>query len=159
MIAGMPRARRSTRNLWYRRNMGRYHPAAPPDSSSSIARILLFAFALALLVAVAPGPRSLQAQEIAAPPSEEIVANLAAGRVIVAVVKDAIIVATVENPIEPQTHPPIPVQLNSRRVGVLLGAVDWFSPSSEVQLARLDQELPNLRAQIAAQAPGVNPRL
>jgi hypothetical protein len=159
MIAGTPRARRSARNLWYRRNMGRYHRAAPPDSSSRIARILVFAFALAILTAIAACPRSLRAQEAAAPPSEEIVANLAAGRVIVAVVKDAIIVATVENPIEPQTHPPIPVQLNSRRVGVLLGAVDWFSPSSEVQLARLDKELPNLRAQIAAEAPGVNPTL
>src|SRR5271156_926437 len=149
MIAGMPRARRSTRNLWYRRNMGRYHPAAPPDSSSSIARILLFAFALALLVAVAPGPRSLQAQEIAAPPSEEIVANLAAGRVIVAVVKDAIIIATVENPIESQTHPPIPVELNSRRAGVLFGAVDWFSPTSDQQFARLDRELPHLRGEVS----------
>jgi hypothetical protein len=85
------------------------------------------------------------AQQVAEPPAEEVVVNLAAGRVIVAVVKDAILVATIENPIEPQTHPPIPVQLNGRRIGILLGAVDWFSPSSQLQLARLDHELPSLR--------------
>ena len=81
---------------------------------------------LTAFVAIAAGifvlPSALQAQEVTAPPSEEIVANLAAGRVIVAVVKDAIIIATVENPIESQTHPPIPVELNSRRAGVLFGA-------------------------------------
>jgi hypothetical protein len=119
----------------------------------------MLAFAVAVLAMVATCSRSLRAQEIAAPPSEEIVANLAAGRVIVAVVKDGIIIATVENPIEPQTHPPIPIPLSSRRVGVLLGAIDWFSPSSEVQIARLDKELPGLRAQVAQQGSGVNPKL
>jgi hypothetical protein len=139
--------------------MGRYNQAEPRDSSFSCARIIVLVFAVALLTTVATCPRSLRAQEIAAPPSEEVVANLAAGRVIIAVVKDAIIIATVENPIEPQTHPPVPVQLNSRRVGVLLGAVDWFSPSSEVQLARLDKELPGLRAQVAPRATGASPTL
>jgi hypothetical protein len=138
--------------------MGGCHQVEP-HSSFRRARLLVLVFVVAIFTTVAICPGSLQAQEIAAPPSEEIVANLAAGRVIVAVVKDAIIIATVENPIEPQTHPPIPVQLNSRRVGVLLGAIDWFSPSSDVQLARLDKELPGLRAQIAPRAPGVNPTL
>src|ERR1700677_729245 len=113
---------------------------------------------LTAFVAIAAGifvlPSALQAQEVTAPPSEEIVVNLAAGRFIVAVVKDAIIIATIENPIEPQTHPPVPVQLNARRVGVLLGAVDWFSPSSQVELARLDKELPHLRGQFAGPLPG-----
>ncbi|HEY0701398.1 MAG TPA: hypothetical protein VGD60_01400 [Candidatus Acidoferrales bacterium] len=104
---------------------------------------LLLTLALALL------PAALRAQETTAPPSEEIVANLAAGRVVVAVVKDAIIIATVENPIETQTHPPVPVQLNGLRAGVLLGAVDWFSPSSQVVFARLDQELPHLHGTVA----------
>ncbi|MGC1169138.1 MAG: hypothetical protein WA886_09555, partial [Candidatus Acidiferrales bacterium] len=87
-------------------------------------------------------------------PGEEIVVNLATGRVIIAVVKDAILIATIENPIEPQTHPPIPVELNLRRAGVMLGAVDWFSPSSELELARLDRELPRLRGHFASQAAG-----
>jgi hypothetical protein len=103
-----------------------------------------------LILALAISPAALRAQETTAPPSEEVVANLAAGRVVVAVVKDAIIIATVENPIETQTHPPVPVQLNGLRAGVLLGAIDWFSPSSQVVFARLDHELPYLRGTPAA---------
>jgi hypothetical protein len=118
-----------------------------------IPRLFVFGCVFAMLVALSA--RIVPAQEVAAPPSEEIVVNLAAGRVIIAVVKDAIIIATVENPIEPQTHPPIPVQLNARRAGVLLGAVDWFSPSSQVALARLDKELPHLRTQFASPIPGM----
>ena len=94
------------------------------------------------------------AQEVSETPGEEIVVNLATGRVIIAVVKDAILIATIENPIEPQTHPPIPVELNIRRAGVMLGAVDWFSPSSDLELARLDRELPRLRGHFASQAAG-----
>jgi hypothetical protein len=103
-----------------------------------------------LVLALAISPAALRAQETTAPPSEEVVANLAAGRVVVAVVKDAIIIATVENPIETQTHPPVPVQLNGLRAGVLLGAIDWFSPTSQVVFARLDHELPYLRGTPAA---------
>jgi hypothetical protein len=103
-----------------------------------------------LVLALAISPAALRAQETTAPPSEEVVANLAAGRVVVAVVKDAIIIATVENPIETQTHPPVPVQLNGLRAGILLGAIDWFSPSSQVVFARLDHELPYLRGTPAA---------
>ncbi len=111
-----------------------------------------------LILTVAISPAALRAQETAAPPSEEIVANLAAGRVVVAVVKDAIIIATVENPIETQTHPPVPVQLNGLRAGVLLGAVDWFSPTSQVVFARLDHELPYLHGTVAAIDNRIDPR-
>jgi hypothetical protein len=84
-----------------------------------------------------------RAQEAPEQPVEEVVANLAAGRVIIAVVKDALIIGTIENPIEPGTHPPTPVQLSSRRAAIALGAVDWFSPSSQQQLARFDHDLPH----------------
>jgi hypothetical protein len=106
--------------------------------------------AAVLILALGLSPAALRAQETTAPPSEEVVANLASGRVVIAVVKDAIIIATVENPIETQTHPPIPVQLNGLRAGVLLGAVDWFSPTSQVVFARLDHELPYLHGTPAA---------
>src|SRR6202789_2991115 len=100
---------------------------------------------LTAFVAIAAGifvlPSALRAQEVTAPPSEEIVANLAAGRVIVAVVKDAIIIATVENPIESQTHPPIPVELNSPRPAALFGGGVWFSPRHDQPFARLDRGL------------------
>src|SRR5271154_6419970 len=117
-------------------------------------RILALTFVAALL-----SPIILRAQEVTAAPSEEIVVNLAAGRVIIAVVKDAIIIATIENPIETQTHPPIPVPVSNRRAGVLLGAIDWFSLSSQVELARLDRELPHLRSHVAPPNAGTVPGL
>jgi hypothetical protein len=127
------------------------HLSGPPDSPRrshrSAARAAILAFALC-----ACAPRIL-AQETAETPGDEIVANLAAGRVIIAVVKDAIIVGTVENPIEAGTYPPIPVPLSSRRVGVMLGAVDWFSVTSGQDLARLDRELPQLHSRMIPQDP------
>lgn len=120
---------------------------------ASLHRVPCLVAGLVILAVLTFGPSLLRSQEIATAPSEEIVVNLAAGRVIIAVVKDAIIIATVENPIEPQTHPPIPVQLGAQRAGIVLGAVDWFSPSSQVQLARLDRELPGLRGQVSRNAP------
>ncbi len=66
-------------------------------------------------------------------------ADLAAGRVVIAVVKDAILIGSVENPIEAETRPPAPVEIESSRVGIILGAVDWFSPSSRREVARLEQ--------------------
>jgi hypothetical protein len=100
----------------------------------------------------ASAPRAA-AQATSDAPQEEIVANLAAGRVIIAVLKDAILVGTIENPIEAQTRPPVPVPIGSRRVGIILGSVYWFSPSSQLDIARLDKELPHLRSQIVAETP------
>jgi hypothetical protein len=111
-----------------------------------IASFLLFIF-----------PRSphIAAQQTQDTPGDEIIANLAAGRVIIAVVKDAILIATIENPIEPQTRLPAPVEMNSRRAGIFLGAVEWISPSSKVEFARLDKDLPHLRGRVASQAPSL----
>lgn len=87
---------------------------------------------------------------------DEIVAGLAAGRVEIAVVKDAIFIGTVEKPIEPGTRPPMIVPIDSRRAAVLLGAVDWSSPSAKLELARLDKELPRLRSQFpSSNAPSL----
>ena len=76
--------------------------------------------------------------------ADEIVANLCSGRVVIGVAKDGIVVATLENPIEPQTRPPMIVPISDDRVAVLLGAVDWWLPDENRELARLDKELPNL---------------
>jgi len=86
--------------------------------------------------------RAKQDQENA----EEIVANLYAGRVVVGVAKDGIVVATLENPIEPGTRPPMIVSLASERIAVVMGAGDWWLPDEHKELARLDGELPNLPA-------------
>jgi hypothetical protein len=96
------------------------------------------------------------AQEQSSTPNEETVASLSAGRVVIAVVKGAILVGTVENPIEPDTHPPTPVAIGSVRVGVILGAVRWSSPSSQREIARLDEDLPHLRSRAVTQAPHLN---
>jgi hypothetical protein len=98
----------------------------------------------------------LRAQETTAPPADEVIVNLAAGRVLVAVVKDAILICTVEDPIEAETHPPIPVPLSSERAGVMLGAVEWFSVTSQQDLARLDHDLPHLRARMIHEGPSLN---
>jgi hypothetical protein len=105
------------------------------------------------LAIVLPGSRGIVAQQRQDVPGDEMIANLAAGRVIVAVVKDAILIATIENPIEPQTRLPAPVELGSRRAGIFLGAVEWISPSSQVEFARLDEDLPHLHGRASSQAP------
>lgn len=89
--------------------------------------------------------RPAAAQETYQEPSQELVVNLAAGRVVIFVAKDAMVIGTVENPVEAETHPPVPVQLGTERAGIFLGAVDWFSPSTQQSLGRLDRELPRLR--------------
>jgi hypothetical protein len=85
--------------------------------------------------------------------NEEVVANLAAGRVVIAVVKDAILVGTVENPIEVHTLPPTPVLLSSERFGVFLGPADWWSPPARREIAELNQELPRLHTYAVATPP------
>lgn len=110
-----------------------------------------FAALLAVILAQTASRGSLQDEP--GTPTEETVANLAAGRVIIAVVKDAILIATVENPIEVETRPPTPVILSSERAGILLGADSWSSPSSKQEIAQLDTELPHLRSQLLPSAP------
>src|ERR1700690_4082521 len=96
-------------------------------------------------------------QETPQKAGQELVANLAAGRVVIAVVKDAILIGTVENPIEAETRTPAPVEIETSRVGIILGAIDWFSPSSQQQVARLDKELPHLRAYQVTVTPHLGP--
>jgi hypothetical protein len=116
------------------------------------ARKTIALLAIATFAAVFP---PLQCPPLHAAPQEEyeqhdeIVANLAAGRVIVAVFKDAILIASIENHIEPDALAPAIVPLAARRVGILLGAISWNSPSPPVEWARLDTELPTLHAHMA----------
>lgn len=121
---------------------GRLSPAAPTAVVSVLLGVLLlFGFTRGL------------AQDTSETPGEEIVANLSAGRVILLVAKGAILIATVENPIEVQTHVPAPVQMFTLRAGIILGAEDWFSPSARRQIARLDRELPHLRSDVESSGP------
>jgi hypothetical protein len=107
----------------------------------------LLAWAMAVLV------RPALAQESQETPREELVANLSAGRVVIAVVKDAILVGTVENPIEVETRPPTPVQISTERMAITLGAMDWFSPSANQMLVEVDVELPHLHSSLIQSGP------
>jgi len=121
---------------------------------ASLSRVvLIFLMGVAAVISAFVSEPHARAQNSTDQPGEEVIANLAAGRVIVAVVKDAILIATVENPFEAQTHPPTPVPLSGDRAGVILGAVDWFSPSSRVQIARLDHDLPRVHGHVKPQGP------
>ena len=107
----------------------------------------LYRFAIYLIVLNAAAwifPRHSFAQNPDQESVEEIVANLYAGRVVIGVAKDGIVVATAENPIEPETSPPMVVPLSDERVAILLGAADWWLPSEHRELARIDSELPEL---------------
>lgn len=104
-------------------------------------QLTLLASALAASLAFYPAPTSRTQEDT----SEEIVANLAAGRVLIAVFKDAIAIGTIENKVESSAELPLIVPISSERVGILLGAVDWFSPSTRTSIADLPRELPHLR--------------
>lgn len=97
---------------------------------------------VALFLAV---PATAQAQE----PETELVANLAAGRVVVCVAKDGILIATVENKIEADSKAPVVVPLSGKRVAILLGAVEWVVPASADDPVRLEKDLRGLMGEIA----------
>ncbi len=80
---------------------------------------------------------------------QEIVANLAAGRVVIYVAKDGIVVGSLENNLEADTRAPRIIPLSAHRLGVLLGAVEWLLPSSSREPVRLDRELLKLFGQVA----------
>jgi hypothetical protein len=100
--------------------------------------VLLFAFFLLLAA-----PTHAQNPD---EPTEELIANLAAGRIIIAIYKDAMVIATIENKIEPSTLTPPIVPITNQKAGILLGASTWYSPSSRQVIENLAQELPHVRA-------------
>jgi hypothetical protein len=69
----------------------------------------------------------------------EIVANLAAGRVIIDVTHDGIVIGTIEEPLEPGSLPPRFVDVGGARVAVMLGAVEWARPGAEAKSARVER--------------------
>lgn len=114
-----------------------------PELSQSFLRTAANSLVFALIcVAIIPGAARLRArrQRSGGETGEEVVANLAAGRAVVLVAKDGIVVATVESRAEPETLPPLIVPLNGGRVAVFLGAVEWREPFSGQPPERLDVE-------------------
>jgi hypothetical protein len=108
--------------------------------------------ALLLILLAADGGKILRAaraesqQNANEETSQEVVVNLAAGRVGIVVAKDQIVIGALQNPIESDAIPPQIVELSGRRAGILLGAVQWRSTTSKEYLAQLERELPRLRS-------------
>ena len=85
----------------------------------------------------------------------ELVANLAGGRVLVSVAKDGIVIATIEERVEAGSRPPVVLAMGSKRVAILLGAVEWGSPAEGPAAVRIASALPEAAA--GAARPGLDP--
>lgn len=79
----------------------------------------------------------------AAPGDDEIVANLAGGRVIVHVAGDKIVLAAIDQPLEIKSVPPRLMDLDITHVAILLGATEWQLPA-QAEPVRLDRNFARL---------------
>jgi hypothetical protein len=70
---------------------------------------------------------------------DEIVANLAGGRVIVHIAKEIIVFAAIDRPVERSSIPPRVMNLDSAHIGVLFGASEWRIPADPKPI-RLDRD-------------------
>jgi hypothetical protein len=101
---------------------------------------VFFAASLAMACLAAPlAPLAAQREQ-----SGEVAATLAAGRVIFCVTKTGIVVAVAQESVEKGSREPAVVAVSSRRVGVLLGAVEWNTTAKGATPVRLDAELPTV---------------
>jgi hypothetical protein len=69
---------------------------------------------------------------------DEIVANLAGGRAIVHVAKEAIVFAAIDQPMERNSIPPRVMDLDATHIGILFGASEWRIPADPKPI-RLDR--------------------
>lgn len=76
--------------------------------------------------------------------SDEIVANLAGGRVIIHVARDAIVFAAIDRPVETKSIPPRVMSIDSTHIGVLLGASEW-QLTADPKPVRLDKDFPRMQ--------------
>jgi hypothetical protein len=84
------------------------------------------------------------AEAFAAPgDDDEIVANLAGGRVIVHVTNDRIVLAAIDQPLEIKSVPPRLMDLDATHVAILLGATEWQVPA-QLKPVRLDRNFVRL---------------
>ena len=106
---------------------------------SSFSLIVAFVGVVAFLGACPGAAAQLQA------PEDEIVANLAGGRVIVHVARDGnIVFAAINQPVEAGGVPPRVLEVDSMHVAVLLGASEWRLPA-DPNPVRLDRNFERVR--------------
>jgi hypothetical protein len=75
---------------------------------------------------------------------DEIVANLAGGRVIIHVADDGIVFAAIDQPLEAKSVPPRVATVGYGHVGVFFGASEWQVPA-EPKPIRLDRDIADVR--------------
>lgn len=85
---------------------------------------------------------------------DEIVANLAGGRVIIQVTRDAIVFAAIDHPLEATSVPPRVAQIDKSHVAIFFGASEWKLPAAPKPI-RLDRDIERLTpAEHRYDAPG-----
>jgi hypothetical protein len=104
-----------------------------------------YAALFCLAVVILPAwPRAARAQQQQL--ENEIVANLAGGRVIVHVSREQITFAVIDQPLEVNSAPPRVLSLDSTHVGVLFGAEEW-QLSGDPHPVRLDRNFQRIGKQ------------
>jgi hypothetical protein len=76
---------------------------------------------------------------------DEIVANLAGGRVIIHVARDAIIFGAIDQPLEAKSVPPRVAEMDLNHIGIFFGASEWQIPAAPKPV-RLDHDIPRVYA-------------
>ncbi len=72
---------------------------------------------------------------------DEIVANLAGGRVIIHVARDVIVFGAIDQPLEAKSVPPRVAEMDQNHIGIFFGASEWQIPASPKAI-RLDRDIP-----------------
>ena len=90
-------------------------------------------FLIALLTAFLSFAATVPAQE------DEIVANLAGGRIIIQVTRDAIVFGAIDHPLEATSVPPRVAQIDRGHIAVFFGASEWQLPAAPKPI-RLDRQ-------------------
>ncbi len=103
-----------------------FHPAS----------LLICVHGFAVLASGLCFPLALYAQE----QEYEIFANLAAGRAVISVARDGIVVGAVENRGEAGARSPLVIPMSFHRVAILLGATDWYWPNADRNPVLLERE-------------------
>ncbi|HJY86059.1 MAG TPA: hypothetical protein VKE24_04405 [Candidatus Acidoferrales bacterium] len=86
----------------------------------------------------------------------DIVLTLATGRVIISVGAKGIVIGALEGPAKSGSCPPLIVPVGGRRLGILLGAVEWAAHGRA--LVRFDRVLPALASEVTRPRPAKDPQ-
>jgi hypothetical protein len=117
----------------------RSSPSTRASEWSVLIRSLALWLLLLLLCLAIVTPVRAQGRE------DEIVANLAGGRVIVHVARDLIIFAAIDHSVEANSVPPRVMGLDSTHIGVLFGASEWRVPADPKPI-RMDRNFQRVGA-------------